>query len=422
MALFFDFPASGSKSCVPTFLTDDEILGNVYLIPQVCLETLFEAVVEIRLTGHVETSLLWLDNAAPNTDTRSLAYRQTILDVAQRYPVQGRFCAASPGSIDLCHFNIRLAAAAVPGNNNADRCINFDQLPSSLDEKSSAAFDFKSSAPRTVASVSYLLHAKLWRDDVLLVSHSQNIYILNCSDAAPPLCLGDFGQEYNNRHEIVLRKNPLQKIGKISIQANQPDALVFTGYNTSAITKVLLHVKLQTTHGPREGPQSNDFEATVKWRLQSSTFVCMHMQDAVPTTRQLVLSPSMGCITKTISSHDLKMKWSDWTRTEADDPDSTEWTATYPVWLSIKSSPGLPPTFLLPYLSRRYSIAMIVSVPGRWHSKATIKLPVQVAYRSKVRPPQCILESSHLCAIEDHTGREPVSSNTDDHVLPPYFA
>lgn len=344
-----------------------------------------------------------------------------IVDVVQRYEVRSLH-APSPCTIDICHFQIPLALIAVPDDNShADRCDNRGQLPSSLEQRTSAALDWKSSAPKTTASVSYTLNADLWRGNVLLVSHSRKVRIFNCSEIAPPLCLGDFGKEYSNCQEIVMRKNLIQKIGKMSIKATQPDALIFSGPDASATTKVLLQLRLQTIYDPGEGCEPGAFEAAIKWTLRSSTFVCMHMQAATPTIGQLTRSPSMGCIKSTCATHRLKMLWSDW-RPNSADPDSREWTATYPLWLSIKSSPALPPTFLLPYLSRRYTIAIEISISGQWHSKSTLTLPVQVTYQSKANPSQCLLQSSRSCTTEGPVGGVALPASSNGQELPPYLA
>lgn len=58
MALRFVVASSGSENRalneVPTFLTDDEILGIVYFTSHGDIDGLFEAVIEIRLTGGLQ--------------------------------------------------------------------------------------------------------------------------------------------------------------------------------------------------------------------------------------------------------------------------------------------------------------------------------------------------------------------------------
>lgn len=67
--------------------------------------------------------------------------------------------------------------------------------------------ELKNSAPKTAASISYALHARLYRGDALLASHVQKIHIFDCSEIAPPLVVEDFIPEYNVCQESLMRKN-----------------------------------------------------------------------------------------------------------------------------------------------------------------------------------------------------------------------
>jgi hypothetical protein len=160
---------------------------------------------------------------------------------------------------------------------------------------------------------------------------------------------------------------------------------------------------LRCTQSPGHpgGSEPGDFEVSINGRLQYSTFVCMHMPQATPTTRQVTTSPSMAHIVKPGSNHYLKMRWSNWMRTNSSDSEYAEWSASYPIWLSMESSSTLPPTFSLPYLSRRYSIMFQANISGPCRSRVTLKLPVQIAYQSKEAPsspgelsPSCVPESA----------------------------
>lgn len=308
---------------------------------------------------------------------------EQVLDFIERHRVRRAVGATVPNSSWICHFKITLA----PGPLFEDNCFlnrpeRWQRLPSSLEQKSPIWTELRHSGPKTAASVSYTLHARLHRGDALLASHVQKINIFDCSEIAPPLDIEDFTPEYNVCQESLLRKYIFQKLGRMAIGAKQPPALIFSKPGELAATKVLLNVTLHTIQEHFAGCAQDVLEASINWRLQSSTFVCMHMPNAIPTIRQVTTSPSMGHIVKASSTHHLKMRWSNWVRKNPAGSEYTEWTASYPVLLPVESTSTLPPTFFLPYLSRRYSILLEISISGPCRSRATLKLPVQIVYQS----------------------------------------
>ena len=264
------------------------------------------------------------------------------------------------------------------------------------------AAEFKSSTPKTTVVVFYQVQAKLYLGDAFLGSATRQVHIFDCSEVAPPLCLGDFGSEYNSRQETVLRKNVLQKFGMLLMEATQPDPFVFSYAGDTATTKILLQASVRKTIPPLEVDQPDTFEVAITWKLQSSTFVSMEKMDRQPTMRQAASSSSMVRLVKTGQDQRLKMMWSEWIK--SDQPDSvkgetsTQWTAVHPLWLSIKSSSALAPTFSLPYVSHRYSILLDVAISGPGRSRATLKIPIQLIYRSEAAYSACLLEDEPSCS------------------------
>ena len=278
----------------------------------------------------------------------------------------------------------------------------------------------KSSTPKAAASVTYALHAKLYRGDALLASHVQKIHIFDCSEIAPPLVVEDFASEYNLCQESLLRRGIVKKCGRMLFRAAQPDALIFSDPRATATTKVLLHVTYNKAEASSQHDEPEAFEASVNWKLQSSTIVCMHMPDAIPTIRQVNSSLSMAHISKTNSTHHLKMEWSKWRRTSRTDSGCTEWTGSFPIWLVAESSLSLPPTFSLPYLSRRYSVLLELSVSGLCRAKAALRLPIQVAYHSTAAPTRTSCQTNPVFLAENASSRSPPLHSLERQELPPY--
>lgn len=337
----------------------------------------------------------------------------------------------SSRSLEISRFHFPLKPVAVSPTGLVTDDINHrvwsrDILPSSLDEKSSMTAEIKNSLPKSAAAVLYQVQANLYLGDDLLARAAHNVHIFDCSEVAPPLCLGDFGSEYVARQETVIRKNLFQKLGLMSIEAAQPDPFVFGCAGDSEATKMLLQVSVHKTHAPFEVAEPGTFEAAITWKLQSSTFISMETMDRQPTIRQTACSSSMAHLVNASQGHRLKMIWSDWKRSNPPDPvcngTNTQWTAVHPIWLSVQSSCVLAPTFSLPYISRRYSILLDVAVSGPGRSHATLKIPVQLIYRSDAARSACLLEGEPSCSIELTQPPFQAVSYRNNVDLPPYLA
>lgn len=292
------------------------------------------------------------------------------------------------------YFPLTLAdgqAESGPANSDAaESCLEapyWNFLPSSLEQKSSRTSGLKNSAPKTAASVVYQVKVQLRLGATMLAEAVRKVHIFDCKGSTPPLCLRDFAPEYICQQASVIRKNILQKTGIMSVEVDQPAPLVFVSSGGAVTTRILLKVSLRTISDASGFFAGGTFEAEITWRLRSSTFVSMQMLHALPTVREAALSKLMAYLATSSPRRRLKMIWSDWTPTNPQSQtcsgSKTEWTAIYPIWLSIHSTPALAPTFSLPYLSRRYSILLHVSVSGLGRSQTSLTLPVQITYRSE---------------------------------------
>lgn len=484
MKLSIEFPHSRAaqtdlkavKTPVPIFLTHDGVFGHVCVDSAESLPRLAGARMEIRLVGmdsrlfrkirltrrdqgYIKTSMVWAESSIASPDGKSLAISHKVsnftaacvqhlmaaslsakkvteigkvLDLLQRPPLRLSNDDVAPRSQEILHFHfplnpVTLISTGLATDGQGRRACSTDLLPSSLDEKSSMAAELKSSTPKTTVVVFYQVQAKLYLGDAFLGSASRQVHIFDCSEVAPPLCLGDFGSEYKSRQEAVLRKNVLQKFGMLSMEATQPDPFVFSYAGDTATTKVLLQASVRKTVAPLEADDPDTFEVAVTWKLQSSTFVSMERMDRQPTIRQAACSSSMVRLVKTGQGQRLKMMWSDWIK--SDPPDSvkretsTQWTAVHPLWLSIKGSSTLAPTFSLPYVSHRYSILLDFAISGPGRSRTTLKIPIQLLYRSEAAYSACLLEHEPSCSPTTLI-LSPFLGASDGHNvdLPPYIA
>jgi hypothetical protein len=311
-----------------------------------------------------------------------------VLDLIQGHDVRRVIDAAFPCSSQLCHFQIPLD----PGSTLDDNCFlnrpgGWRHLPSPVEQKSPLGTGLKTSAPTTTASVSYVLQARLFRGETLLASHRQKIYVFDCSEIAPPLVVEDFTPEY------ILRSK-------------------FVG-NDENIAQCYI------VHSPGASWRQRARRLRGIHQLEATVFdFCLYdMPEATPTTRQVTMSPSMAHIVKAGSNHHLKMRWSNWVRIDSSNSEYAEWSASYPIWLCMERSSKLPPTFSLPYLSRRYSILFEASISDPCRSRVALKLPVQIAYQSKeaLSPstrdlsPSCVHESALAGStpLRNHDRQEP---------------
>ena len=336
----------------------------------------------------------------------------------------------------LCQFHFPLTVATLLPENvpadggGADQSLGlscWNLLPSSLEQKSSLTAGLKNSAPKTEASVIYQVQVELRLGTTVLASVIQKVHIFDCQETTPPLCLRDFVPEYTCQQDSIIRKNILKRIGTMSVEATQPEPLVFVSSGGWARTKILLRVSLYTTSNALRVFDVGAFDAAITWRLRSSTFVSMQMSLALPTVRQVSFSPLVARLVTSGPLRRLKMIWSDWTRASPQNQPCSgtkiEWTATYPIWLSIQSSSALAPTFSLPYLSRRYSILLHVNFSGPGQSQASLNIPVQLTYQSTAPDLACLVEARRSPLTVYHIVSPFQALPEGENVpLPPYIA
>lgn len=352
---------------------------------------------------------------------------EQVLDISRRY----RLCQSDFDNCTetaSCQFHIPMACATstrieVSADGETRLWTKpWEQLPSSLEQKSSLRDDWKSSAPQCSASVSYFVHVTAHQTNEKIAAASRQIHVFVPNCVEPPLPLEDFGPEYQPCQKSAIRRKLFPRVGTLFIESAQPKPFVFSGCNDLATTQILLQVKLQLTDDMLKTKSIGTLSANVMWRLRSHTFVCVQNQQASPTTRQATSSLFHGHIVRDMSSHRMKMLWSTWTKSCPSDLRNGEWVASYPISLSCQSSPLISPTFSLPRISRRYSLLLDINISGPYRSKTSLRLPVQIVYQAKSMRTPTLTGSEQECTTDFALMRLADAEDGQDAILPPYGA
>lgn len=275
----------------------------------------------------------------------------------------------------------------------------------------------------TAASVTYELQFRFYQRGTLLADVARKVYIFGCNESAPPICVEDFGSEYNANTVASLRRNIFQKVGTLTIEATQPGPFVFRAGADSATTGVPIKASLRLRANaiePVDGP--NHLEVDVSWRLQTSTFVSMFQLTGLPTVLQAERSHSLVRLVSTGKVHRHKTYWPDWSpshqSSESSDVKSIDYTTEDIIWLSLPSSSALAPTSSLRHISRRYCILLELKVSGSGRSSSVLKLPVQIVYQSQRAN---MLQDTAAPDMDVVSSRQQVLQG-DANGLPPYTA
>jgi hypothetical protein len=122
------------------------------------------------------------------------------------------------------------------------------------------------------------------------------------------------------------------------------------------------------------------FNANVTWQLRTSTFMSVEPMNFVPTVLQARRTPSITLTTAFGLRHTLKLTLSGWkkpsSRSVFHNTQGIEnaWAIEEELALSIPTRCLLPPTFVTPHLTRRYSLIVHIKVAG--NGKASVRLGI----------------------------------------------
>ena len=279
----------------------------------------------------------------------------------------------------------------------------------------------------TGTSIGYELQFRFYRGGTLVANVTRKVYIFGCNESAPPICIEDFGSEYNANTVASLRRNIFQKVGTITIEAKQPCPLVFMAGANSATTRIPVRASLRLRANAIElvdGP--NQLEVDVSCRLQTSTFVSMFQLTGIPTVLQAEHSHSLVRLVSTGKAHLHKIYWSDWSPSRQSSEPSNDrridYTTEDAFSLSLPSSSVLAPTTSLRHISRRYCILLGLKISGSGRSSSVLKLPIQVVYQSQLANvlQETAAPSMDVVSSRQHFPCDPSTLHGDCTGLPPY--
>jgi hypothetical protein len=244
-------------------------------------------------------------------------------------------------------------------------------LPSSLSVTSFLTSDPYRTIQRFDAKASYRVQAHLFRHGNMISGTWQDVLIFDNMEPQPPTCLVDFSSEYLCRQERVLRKHIVSRVGVLSVTIAEPDPFLFSSGKDFAITRLPIHFGLQ-------GSPAVPYTTSVTWRLRTATFVSVKPMTVMPTVLQACRTPSISLITTRGLRHRMKLVIRDWKKPATGS--GTAWSIDEKIALAIPTRCLLPPTFITPHISRRYSLLVQVKVAGDGKAGVKLEIPVQMVY------------------------------------------
>jgi hypothetical protein len=250
--------------------------------------------------------------------------------------------------------------------------------------------------------VKYEVFAFAMKRSKILAHTSKEIKIYASNDPSPPLCAADYAGEYTYSRQKPLRTLLFQRHGDLFVNTEEPTPIECTLSEPDLSTLLPIHFNLlchpRKTTTSTLSPNLLIFDASVSWKLKSTTLVSITKLVDVPTIEQCKKSLQYARVTEYSPSRSRKLRLQDWD--VHDDIGSIEkpvigahsYTHNTTVWLSIPTKDEdayPPPTFSSPYLSRKYSFTVRIDVCGSLgRASFNLEVPVQIVYgHSRVSTP-----------------------------------
>ena len=275
----------------------------------------------------------------------------------------------------------------------SDCSRQWSHLPSSLSVRSTSASDPYCPVQRLDAKASYMVQAHVFRNSEMIGSISREIRLFDSMEPQPPTCLSDFSSEYMCEQKDALRKHIFARVGVFSTAIAEPDPFLFCDGKDFAMTRLPISFAVQGPNVEGRGDAlipTMTFNASIMWQLKTLTFMSVEPMNFVPTVLQARRTPSITLITTLGLRHQLKLALSGWKRRPPNisafsNAQGIEqaWTIEEELALSIPRRCMLPPTFVTPHLSRRYSLGVHVKVAGYGKASVRLEVPVQIVYQNE---------------------------------------
>jgi len=322
-------------------------------------------------------------------------------------PINPASDIASPPTHASVKFNLALPKALPyvgqnPGDDDSHLSFFSHQgprLPSSLSVGSVVPLPPSGYVQRNDIKVTYTMQAHAIRKGEVIGSISKEIRIFDGTDPQPPICTRDFSSEYLCQQKRALRRIIFTKIGNLSIAIAEPKPLVFNSSSKGLVSTKLpisfIFERPRTEARTDAGFSVEACHASLTWQLRNSTFASLEPMSSVPTVREVAQGqrgrlPSKVLITTLGLRHRLKLSLRGWQKTPGTFSvknghiPSEIWTKQDELSLSMPREALPVPTFFTPYVSRRYSLLVQITVTGIGKARFRLEVPVQIVYENQI--------------------------------------
>ncbi|OJJ73066.1 hypothetical protein ASPBRDRAFT_53309 [Aspergillus brasiliensis CBS 101740] len=397
--------SAGSRNVI----TDGHIDGNV-IISMPDGETASSSqhyLVEVIFEGHLSTAI----NLNISTQLLRLAKNITLLrasDVRELSQQQPNTETTSRTIHHPFHFNIPRSANSPSTSDN-----DSTPLPPSISFKPMPVYSSNDNdlILRGQGRIEYCLKARLFTQGecICIAESAIPVTFAPARECSPPICVSDFPGEYtlemSRRVRDILHRRDLYYL---SVHTEEPAPLCLNHSSASVVSTIIpLRWRYRCLDSSRQHIYPPGIYATIQTSLRATTFVSVSPQDRLPLEKDANKLLDFKLVANSAGTglmQERKLRVASW----ESDSHGRAWQATTPLLLDFDIRDYLPPTFTHPYLSRRYSLSMFISVEVD-HSRQTsfrLRVPVHVSYdRGRQYPMLC----------EDEAFR------ADSGVLPPYI-
>jgi len=246
-----------------------------------------------------------------------------------------------------------------------------------------SCYDKRKVSPRgSGGRIRYILKAALWSTDQIIASCSEEILLSPCYLPSPPMCLQDFPQDYRISHSRKIH-GLFRKVSRtINLSISEPKPLQYCHETRGLHTALTFEVKCEDIVqllGDFLKPVTGTFE--VQLSLRSRTITSLSQLKTQPTSAQIRKIP---WITETLQeSHDKSWTlnippWTTDTCCNLHAESAQYHTTSFSVDFWQKGCPCLLPTFITPFIQRRYSIKAIITLRSSTNYVFHLEIPVQI--------------------------------------------
>lgn len=352
-----------AATTLPLFLTASGVSGTV---DTTLLDTAFDSL-NIKLDGTISIRVpqkprpiqYGVDDATPyrRLNKRTIALAQ-ILAVGS---ATGK--TSFPFRLDI-----------VNGDNPHDRLRGSPRVvPPTLYHKKVASSPMSTQAETTEVTVSYTLSISAMINNTTVDTISLPVRIYDNSHVQPPAYQGPAIVDYAGHHTTTFRRNLIAKTGTFSAKRlAEPAPMIFGPDDEFATTTVPLQLTAETKAALSE------LDASITWRLRSSTIASIAPMTRCPTMQQARNAPSSMTSTSSLGlKHNVKMQLKHWTQANG------AYSSQQDLIIALPKSALLIPTTHTEHISRRYSVHISICARGDDVGKATacIEIPLQIGYK-----------------------------------------